>query len=226
MSQDPKFVMNGAREAVDLGFNIKQEIEGIENAFDRENYGLVFDLAKTIIESTCKHILSKSGVQYESSWDMPKLFKNTLSVLKLVPPHVTNQENALESTRKLTGQLQALVQSISELRNKYGFASHGKDPEFQGLEKIHALLAARATDAVVHFLCTIHRFPFSEPEKPLEYNDNPMFNEYIDDENGGYVHIKVLEDVLEYRPSEVLFYLDPKAYESYLQAFIELNNEE
>jgi len=219
--------MYGAREASESGFaHIHEQIEALEEALNKDNPGLVFDLARTLLESVCKTILSEKGIPFEERWELPRLFKASLDDLQLVPVSIPKEEKANESIRKLNGSLQTVVQSIIELRNVYGFASHGKGPGFKGLDTVHAFLVARAVDAIIHFLFTIHRFPFSEPEKPLEYNDNPMFNEYIDDENGGYVHINVLEDVLEYRPSEVLFYLDPKAYESYLQAFIELNNEE
>ncbi|WP_068670096.1 abortive infection family protein [Thermosulfurimonas dismutans] len=222
-----KFVMYGAREASESGFtHIHEQIEALEDALNKANPGLVFDLARTLLESVCKAILSERGIPYEEKWELPKLFKTSLDALQLVPNYVIREEQANESIRKLNGSLQTVVQSIVELRNTYGFASHGKGPDFQGLDKVHAFLVARAVDAIVHFLFTVHRFPFSEPEKPLEYEDNSVFNEYVDEENGEYVRINVLGDILEYRPSEVLFYLDLRAYESYLQAFIESNKEQ
>ena len=51
------FVMHGARDAMEGGLaHIEEHVKGIEQAV-AENPGLAFDLAKTLVESTCRTVL-------------------------------------------------------------------------------------------------------------------------------------------------------------------------
>jgi hypothetical protein len=80
---------------------------------------------------------------------------------------------------------------------------------------VQALLVAQAADAIVGFLYRIHQQERETPPRVrLEYGDNSDFNSYIDDENS-LVHIFALE----YRPSEVLFAVDPEAYRDALEGY-------
>ena len=56
----PPFVMHGARDAMAGGLaHIEEQVKGIEQAVV-ENPGLAFDLAKTLIESTCRAVLGRA----------------------------------------------------------------------------------------------------------------------------------------------------------------------
>jgi len=58
------FVMHGAREAIAGGLaHIEQHVKGIELAVV-ENPGLAFDLAKTLVESTCRAVLSERSIAF------------------------------------------------------------------------------------------------------------------------------------------------------------------
>ncbi len=215
------FVMHGAREALAAGaVHIEQQVVAIEQAVFN-NPGLAFDLAKTLLESTCKAILAERKAACDNGWDLPKLLKETLGNLRLVPASLADAKDVSDSLRKTAGGLQTVIQGICELRNSHGFASHGKDPTFQQLDVVQALLVARASDAIVSFLFRMHRDGEGEKRAPgLSFTDFEAFNDYVDEANGP---VRIFD--LEYRASEVLFHVDPRAYQDYLAAFEPENTE-
>jgi len=209
------FAMHGAREVLEAGAaHIEQQIAAIEQAVST-NPGLAFDLAKTLLESTCKGILADRKAACDDAWDLPKLLKETLGNLQLVPAGLAAAKEATDSLRKTAGGLQTVIQGICEIRNSHGFASHGKNPAFQQLDAAQALLVARSADAIVAFLFRMHRD--ADGEKPTlapVFADFAAFNDYVDDANGP---VRIFG--LEYRASEVLFHVDPRAYQDYLAGF-------
>jgi hypothetical protein len=209
------FLMHGAREVLgESAVHIEQQIVALEEAVGT-NSGLVFDLARTLLESACKMVLTDRACEYEDGWDLPKLLKETVSRLRLVPDGLDGAPGAEASLRKTVGGLQTVIQGICELRNTHGFASHGKDASFQQLEAVQALLVARAADAIVSFLFRVHRgYPATAPSKRLTYLDHADFNEHVDEANQP---VRIFD--LSYRPSEVLFQVDAQAYGEYLAGF-------
>ena len=206
------FVMAGAREvlATDAVY-LEQQVIAIEKAVG-ENPGLSFDLAKTLIESACKTILNDRGHECDSTWDLPRLLRETLGKLQLVPDGLDDASDVAASLRKTIGGLQTAIQGICELRNTQGFASHGKDAYTEQLDVVQAQLVARAADVIVNFLFRAHRhYPVDGPTRRLVYRDLPEFNEWIDEQNGV---VRIF--TLEYKPSEVLFGIDQQAYRDLL----------
>jgi hypothetical protein len=113
--------------------------------------------------------------------------------------------------------LYAVVLGVCELRNKQGFASHGKVAETQPLESVQAELVARSADAVVCFLFKAHRsyaVPAARPKR-MEYVDNEAFNTFLDE---SHEPISIL--TLTYRPSEVLYNVDYQAYVDSLNLYL------
>ena len=134
------FVMHGAREVLDAGAaHIEQQIVALEEAVT-SNPGLAFDIAKTLLESACKTILSERKCDYDAGWDLPKLLKETLGQLRLVPAGLDGEREVSGSLRKMVGGFQTTIHGFSELRNTHGFASHGKEAAFQQLDSIQAML--------------------------------------------------------------------------------------
>jgi len=209
------FVMHGAREVLEAGaVHIEQQIVAIEQAVDA-NPGLAFDLAKSLVESTCKIVLADRGCACDEGWDLPKLLKETLGRLRLIPECVDGDQAVSVSLRKTVGGLQTVIQGICELRNTHGFASHGRDASFQQLESVQALLVARSADTVVSFLFRVHRgYAASASPRLLAYGDNPAFNDHVDEANEP---VRIFS--LSYKPSEVLFQVDPQAYQDYLAGY-------
>jgi hypothetical protein len=214
--------MHGAREVLDAGaVHIEQQVSALEEAVTA-NAGLAFDLAKTLIESACKTVLSERKFEYDRSWDLPRLLRETLAQLRLVPERLDGEQEVTESLRKMAGGLQTAIQGICELRNTRGFASHGREAAFQQLESVQALLVARSSDAIVNFLFRIHRnYPAGAAVLPHAYDNRPDFNQYVDE-----LHSSVHIFNEEFEPSKILFQMAPEPYRIYLTEFQSEQQEE
>lgn len=209
------FVMYGARGAMADGLlHIEQQVEGIERAVV-ENPGLAFDLAKTLIESVCRTILNERTIPFARDDDVPKLFKEAAAHLPFLPASASKEVEARKSLAQTLNGLHTAVRGVCELRNRYGFASHGTELPHPAMESVQALLVAQAADAIVGFLYRIHR---REREAPAlvrpEYGDHSYFNSYVDEANP---LVRIF--ALEYRPSEVLFAVDLEAYHDALKGY-------
>jgi len=204
----PSFAMQGARDAMEAGLShIEQQVLGIERAVF-ENPGLAFDLAKTLIESTCRTVLGERSVAYDAGDDLPKLFKSAARVLPFLPPTASTAVEVRNSLQQTLAGLSTAIQGICELRNQCGFASHGSDGPRPPMEAVQALLAAEAADAIVGFLHRVHRQDRAPPPPPgPRFKDNEAFNDYVDETFGS---IRIFE--VEFRASEVLYQLEPETY--------------
>jgi hypothetical protein len=177
---------------------------------------LVFDLAKALIETVCKTVLKERGHTIDTGWDCPRLLKETTTLVQLVPPGHSNPGDTSEQLRKITGGMQTIIGALCFIRNREGFASHGHDGSFVGLDGVHALLVAKTTDAIVEFVYKAHKNAFTrrEPFKIPQLGDEPEFNQYVDD---AHDEIKFFDAT--YKPSEVLFRIDSEAYKDILAEF-------
>jgi Abortive infection C-terminus len=209
------FVMHGARTAMAGGLShIEEQVKGIERAVT-ENPGLAFDLAKTVVESACRTILTERKIAFGLDDDLPRLFKNVTMNLPLLPVAASSEAEARKSLAQTLNGLHTALQGVCELRNAYGFASHGADGMRPVMEGVQALLAAQAADAIVGFLHRVHRQERrSPPSMRIEYEESGDFNFYIDETNE-----QVLIFDLTYRPSEVLFMVDQEAYRDLLASY-------
>jgi Abortive infection C-terminus len=209
------FVMHGARDAIAGGLtHVEQQVKSIELAVI-ENPGLAFDLAKTLVESVCRVVLSERSIPFGEDDDLPKLFKTAAKGLPFLPPTASGEAEARQSLARTLSGLSTAIQGICELRNKCGFASHGSDKARPALESAQALLAAEAADTIVGFLHRVHRQDRTPQASPRAlYDDNPEFNDSVDESHGT---IRIYE--AEFRPSEVLFQMEPESYRVYLAEF-------
>lgn len=199
--------MHGARDAVAQGWtHIDEQVRAIEEAVF-ENPSLAFDLAKTLVESACRTILTERTVAFDKDDDMQALFQLTKQNLPMLPTDATAEREARKSLEQTLNGLNTALQGVCELRNVYGFASHGTDGTRAAMESTQALLAAQSADAIVGFLSRVHRQEPAAPGERLHFDDAKDFNSYIDDANEP---IRIFE--LEYRPSEVLYAVDLEAY--------------
>ncbi|MCA3748325.1 MAG: abortive infection family protein [Rubrobacter sp.] len=212
---DPDFVMYGARAAIAGGLgHIEVQVNSIERAVV-ENPGLAFDLAKTLVESVCRAVLKERSIDYKETDDLPKLFKTATTSLPLLPTELSGEAKIRKSLIQTLNGLHTAIQGICELRNQCGFASHGSDKPRPAMESVQALLAAEAADAIVGFLYRAHsqsRTPLPSPRDEYEANDS--FNDYVDE-----IHDMIQIFDAEFRPSEVLFEMEPETYRIYLADF-------
>ena len=215
-SQEPAFVMHGARAAVAGGMvHIEEQVKALERAVV-ENTGLAFDLARTLIESTCRTIITERAGAFDQDDDLPRLFRTAFQLVPFLPLALASDSDARRSLLQTLSGLSTALQGICELRNTFGFASHGSDAPRPAMEGVQALLAAQAADTIVGFLYRVHRQDLSWPRSvPLEYDDHPDFNEWID-EQSELVQILALSP---YQASEVLFSVDLEAYRDLLSDY-------
>lgn len=209
------FVMHGARAAIASGLvHIEEQVKGIELAVT-DNPGLAFDLAKTVIESACRTILTERNVGFDPDDDLPKLFKMVVNTLPFLPASASGSVEARKSLAQTLSGLHTAVQGVCELRNSCGFASHGSESPRPPLETVQAILAAETADAIVGFLYRVHRQDHVARTAPsLRYGDNAAFNEYVD---GLHDPVRVFNE--DFPPSRVLFELAPEPYRLYLAEF-------
>lgn len=212
----PDFMMHSARAAVAGGLtHIEEQVKALEGAVVA-NTGLAFDLAKTLVESACKTIITERGLACDTNDELGKVFKTATQSIPFLPPTMAANSNARKSLNQTLAGLNTALQGVCELRNAFGFASHGSDGPRPAMDGVHAILAAQTADAIVGFLYRVHCTARSRPIVPrLELDDNPEFNEWIDQENDP-VRIFSLP---AYRPSEVLFNVDQEAYRDLLDAY-------
>jgi hypothetical protein len=209
------FVMHGARDAMAGGLlHIEKQVVAIERAVVQEP-SLAFDLAKTLVESTCRNVLNERSVAYGAMDDLPKLFKSASQHLPFLPGTASGANEVRKSLVQTLAGLSTAVQGICELRNQCGFASHGTGEPRPVMEAVQALLAAGAADAIVGFLHRVHRQDrtASPPPGPT-FDDNSAFNERVDEAFGP---LTIFD--LEFRPSEILFRMEPETYRIYLAEF-------
>src|SRR5579871_958632 len=151
-SNDYAFVMHGARAAVAGGLlHIEEQVKALESAVV-QNTGLAFDLAKTLIESACKTVISERGGSFDKDDDLPKLFKAATLSVPFLPVSLAADAAARKSLAQTLSGLNTAVQGVCELRNSFGFASHGTNAARPPMEGVQAMLAAQAADAIIGFL--------------------------------------------------------------------------
>src|SRR5262245_39235778 len=209
------FAMHGARDAITGGLgHIEEQVKGIELAVT-ENPGLAFDLAKTLVESVCRAVLSGRSIPFSPDDDLPRLFKTATNVLPFLPVEASGEGEIRKSLAQTLNGLHTAIQGICELRNQCGFASHGSGNPRPAMESVQALLAAAAADAIIGFLHRVHRQDRTPPPSlRAMYDENPAFNAYVDDAHGA---IRIFE--AEFRPSDILFQMEPETYRVYLAEF-------
>jgi hypothetical protein len=219
------FRMDGARAVIEdapAALQIQHQVEAIEEAMDRRP-AMAFDMAKTLIETTCKTVLNDRAVTFDAAWDCPKLLKETFKQLHLVPSDHATAGGATDALRKVGNGLATTVQGLCELRSQEGVASHGKDAFVSSLGAVQAELAARAADAVVRFLWSVHRDGQGVGAiKRLRYEELQDFNDWIDT----VAHEAPLQIFqTDYQQSEVLFKIDLEAYRNAMADFEEYKKE-
>lgn len=119
-TDDPVFVMHGARVAVAGGMlHIEEQVKALELAVV-ENTGLAFDLAKTLVESACKTIITERGGTFDKDDEMSKLFKAASLTVPFLPPLLASDAAARKSLQQTLSGLNTAMQGVCEMRNAFG----------------------------------------------------------------------------------------------------------
>lgn len=194
---------------------IREQVEALEDAMP-DKPGVVVSFCRTIIETTCKTILTDRGATYESGWEAPKLISETTKYLHLGQHEDGNVDPRLrDGTEKLVRGVNSIIDGVMTIRNDHGSAAHGADAYAPMLDARYAEILARATDAVVGLMFKTHMGGANkDPLSRFRYGDHQDFDEWVDGEFDPYV---VLETPLI--ASEALFKTDLKAYRAALVQF-------
>jgi hypothetical protein len=211
-------LMTGARyvaQCIGAPERINRAIHEIESNLQIDP-GVVFDHAKSLIETTCKTLLKERGYQSDENWKVHRLAEYTLNVVVQIPDGHPDPNAAKTRIQNTLRSLIGVVQGVGELRNMEGEIGHGKEADRITLTSCHAEFAARAADAVVKFLTESHRGNNGKQDEVVVYSENPSFNESIDELYGPFV---VLAG--SYQASEVLYQMDRQVYQDALTEYLQ-----
>src|SRR5690554_5110612 len=94
---------------------VNKQIKLMNNSIE-SNPHLALGISKELIETCCKYILNKVGVEISKEWDIAKLVKETNKQIDLMPFEVENIELARKSIAKILSGFSNIVHGITELR--------------------------------------------------------------------------------------------------------------
>jgi len=117
----------------------------IDQSGDEPDHAIT--LAKSLVESTCKHILDELNVPYEDNEDAPTLYKKVARELNLAPDQ--HAEQVFKQT--LSGAV-SIVQGLSGAANKYGDRHGSGRGKRSKPSPRHARLVVNAAGTVAGFL--------------------------------------------------------------------------
>jgi hypothetical protein len=120
----------------------------------KENPHLALGIAKELIETCCKSVLTKENVPFDKDWDILKLVRETNKFIDLIPFEIDNKETTKNAVSKIIGGFSNIVHGITELRNSYG-SGHGHSPNFEMLDDLYVKLAVTASSELAIFYLTL-----------------------------------------------------------------------
>ena len=105
--------------------------------------------ARTLLESVCKHILNKEGIDYSRNSDLPTLYHLVAESLNLSPVQHTDK-----TLKRIIGSCQAVVSGIAFLRNQLGDA-HATELDSEPALQQFGELAVNLSGTVALFLVKV-----------------------------------------------------------------------
>tara|TARA_R110000782_G_scaffold213944_4_gene301861 strand:- start:39 stop:1136 length:1098 start_codon:yes stop_codon:yes gene_type:complete len=207
--QNSTFALLDARDAVHL---IEQK-ERLELAVMNEDAPLTLDTAKSFLESIFKTVLTDRVSEPNLGQDFRPLYKNVRDELLF---------NKNDTANAILGNLgSAIVHNVSELRNKFGAASHGDDGYFETpILMNEAEMIAHVVDGLAGFVFRKHKH-LNDPESAqrIYYTDYPEFNSYLDGQYSGFNLELGERGGVNFLSSEIIFQTDRVLYREMLVQF-------
>lgn len=103
-------------------------------------------LARSLLESVCKHVLDACGQAYPNDADLPKLYRLVAEQLRIAPSQHTE-----DAFRRILGGCTSVVEGLGTLRNRLGDA-HGTAPRQVRPAPRHAELAVNLAGTMATFI--------------------------------------------------------------------------
>jgi Abortive infection C-terminus len=189
--------------------NLSSYINRIELQIESD-IGAAIGSTKALLESICKTILDNENVTYDSYDNINKLVKKTIQSLNIEnPDKISAFGNALVTS----------IHSLGELRNLVDDSSHGKSllDKNRKIDLISASFLISSSETIAYFLIEFYELEHPRINKAEKFIFEEMedFNNYLDDEHGS---VKVAK--IPYLTSEILFAIDPTAYNDEYQKYL------
>jgi abortive infection Abi-like protein len=99
-------------------------------------------LARTLLQTVCKHILDARAVAYEDGDELPRLTRLTAEALRIAPSDATE-----DAFRRIFGACTSIVESLGTIRNRMGDA-HGRGADATRVAPRYARLAVNLSGAI------------------------------------------------------------------------------
>jgi hypothetical protein len=122
-------------------------------ALERRNHDPegAITMARTLIESVCKHILDEAGIPYKDNkgsdlYELPQLYSKTATQLNLAPEQ--HQEDIF---KQILGGCKSVIGGLAGVRNRLS-DSHGKGKQAVKPSPRHAALAVNLAGSMAAFL--------------------------------------------------------------------------
>jgi hypothetical protein len=128
-----------------------QDLERLHRIGDTDP-GAAIGIAKDLVESCCKYVLTERSVEFSEEAKLPELLKTSINIM---PKEISEDARAANDIRDVLTSLGRIVHSLGPIRNAYG-QGHGRRPDFKGLEPRHARLAIGAASTFVDFVLDRH----------------------------------------------------------------------
>lgn len=128
---------------------LHEHLDRIENSVAKDPAAAIAS-SKELLESLCKIILDRTGETYNRNDDLPALYKQVATLLKLRADSVPESTKGSQSAAMILRTLTTTVQGLAELRNELGLG-HGRAAASPALAR-HARLALNSTVTVSEFL--------------------------------------------------------------------------
>lgn len=107
-------------------------------------------IARTLIESILKHILTERGKEYTETMDISELYKETAKTLNLAP-----EQHYEPIFKQILGGASGIISGLGTLRNKLGDAHGGNKDKAKPTER-HSELAVNMSGSMAIFLYKTH----------------------------------------------------------------------
>lgn len=192
--------------------HLLDQVKRTEQNLNQGDFAASLDMAKALLESTFKTILTDQGIDCSKTYNFGELHNQVRDSLPL-----STESNAAKILGKMAG---STVHQINELRNMFGAASHGKDGRYEcPLERPETELVVRFADSLAGCLLKKNK-EIKDPtiRQRVYYSDHPEFNDFLDTS-----HDPVDIGIIDAEPtpwSEVVFKTDQEAYKEQLLSFL------
>lgn len=123
--------------------------------------------SRTLLETVCKHILSESGENPDTTTDLPKLYGQVALKLNLSPAQ--HSESIL---KQILGGCHAVIDGLGALRNRHSDA-HGKAPKSPKPAARHAELAVNLSGSMAAFLLASWEYRKEQESSKSQLKETP-----------------------------------------------------